>query len=126
MKLLQTVEQNSQKVLLKTFSSSTIKGQGPSEDLNIPLQDIVQNFDDDVIIMRWRQYHDTRKNMNNFKDCPISLNMLHTDRLCGVLGFTAPLILISKKFQSKYIYTLNSALCAPFLRAAIKQLLLGA
>ena len=64
--------------------------------------------------------------MNNFKDCPISLNMLHTDRLCGVLGFTTPLILISKKFQSKYIYTLNSALCAPFVRAAIKQLLLGA
>ena len=34
--------------------------------------------------------------------------MLHTDGLYGVLGFTTPLILISKKFQSKYIYTLNS------------------
>ena len=64
--------------------------------------------------------------MNNFKNCAILLNMLHTDGLCGVLGFTARFILISKKFQSKYIYTLNSALCAPIARAAIKQLLLGA
>ena len=52
--------------------------------------------------------------------------MLHTDGVCGVLGFTAPLILISKKFQSKYIYTLNSALRVLLGRAAIKQLLLGA
>ena len=52
--------------------------------------------------------------------------MLHTGRLCGVLGFTAPLILVSEKFQSKYIYLLNSAFCAPVARAAIKQLLLGA
>ena len=52
--------------------------------------------------------------------------MLHTGGLCGILGFTAPLILISKKFQSEYIYILNSALCAPVARAAIKQLLLGA
>ena len=46
--------------------------------------------------------------------------MLHTDGLCGVLGFTAPLILISKKFKSKYIYTLNSALRTPLARAAVK------
>ena len=39
--------------------------------------------------------------------------MAHTGGMCGVLGFTALLFLISKKFQSKYIYTLNSALCAP-------------
>ena len=64
--------------------------------------------------------------MNSFKNCAISLKMLHADGLCGVLRFTAPLILISKKFQSKYIYTLNSALRAPLARAAIKQLLLGA
>ena len=63
--------------------------------------------------------------MKNFKYCAISLNMVHTGGLRGVLGFTAPLILISKKIQSKCIYTLNSALCAPFARAAIKQLLLG-
>ena len=63
--------------------------------------------------------------MNNFKNWAISLNMLDTDALCGVLGFTVPLILI-KHFQSKYIYTLNSALCAPFARAAIKELLWGA
>ena len=43
-----------------------------------------------------------------------------------VLGFTASLILISKKFQSKYVYTLNSALCAPIAQAAVKQLLLSA
>ena len=63
--------------------------------------------------------------MESFKYCTISLNMVHGG-LCGVLWFTAPLILISKKFQSKYIYTLNSTLCAPIARAAIRQLLLGA
>ena len=52
--------------------------------------------------------------------------MVHTGGLCGVLWFTAPLILISKKFQSKYIYKLNSTLCAPIAQAAIRQLLLGA
>ena len=64
--------------------------------------------------------------MKNFKYCAISLNMVHAGGLCGVLGFTAPLILIAKKFQSKYVYTLNIALCAPIARAAIKQLLVGA
>ena len=52
--------------------------------------------------------------------------MQYTDGLCGVLGFTAPIVLISKKFQSKYIYTLNSALHARLAGAAIKQLLWGA
>ena len=52
--------------------------------------------------------------------------MLHTGELCGVFGFTAPLILISKKFQNKQVYSLNSLLCAPIARAAIKQLLLCA
>ena len=52
--------------------------------------------------------------MNNFKNRVISLNMLHTRGLCGVLGFTALLILISKKFQSTLI-----------AQAATKQLLLG-
>ena len=51
--------------------------------------------------------------------------MLHTGGLCRVLGFTASPILISKKFQGKYIYILKSALCAAIARAAIKQLLLG-
>ena len=64
--------------------------------------------------------------MKNFKYCAISLNIPHTGGLCGVLQFTAPLILISMKFQRKYIYTLDSALCSPIARAAIKQLLLGA
>ena len=64
--------------------------------------------------------------MKNCEYCAISLNILHTGGQCGVLRFTAPLILISKKFQSKYIYTLNSALSAPIARAAIKQLLLAA
>ena len=63
--------------------------------------------------------------MKNFNYYAISLNMVHTGGLCGELGFTAPLILISKKFQSKYIYALNSALCVPIARAAIKKLLLG-
>ena len=63
--------------------------------------------------------------MKNFKYCALSLNMVHTGELCRVLGFTAPLILISKKFQSIYIYTLNSALRVPIARAEIKQLLLG-
>ena len=52
--------------------------------------------------------------------------MAHRGGLCGVLWYTALLILISKKFQSKCIYTLSSILCAPIARAAIKQLLLGA
>ena len=51
--------------------------------------------------------------------------MVHTGGVREVLGFTAPLILISKKLQSKYIYTLNSTLCAPIAQAAIKQLLSG-
>ena len=49
--------------------------------------------------------------------------MLHTSGPCEVFGFTASLILIPKKFQSKYIYALNSALCAPVAREAIKQFL---
>ena len=59
--------------------------QGRSQDLNQPLENIVQNFYDDVIIMT------PGKNMKNFKYCAISLNMLHTGGLCGVLRFTAPL-----------------------------------
>ena len=47
--------------------------------------------------------------------------MVNTGGLCGVLGFTAPLISISKEFQIKDIYTLNGALCGPIARAAIKQ-----
>ena len=88
--------------------------QGHSQDLNRPLQDIAQNFDDEVIIITPKI----------FKYCAISLNIIHTGELCGILGLTAPLILISKKFQSKYIYTLNSALCVPIGRAAIKHLYL--
>ena len=64
--------------------------------------------------------------MKSFKYCAISLNMVRTGGLCGVLRFTAPPILISKKFQSKYTYTSNSTLCDSIGRAAIKQLLLGA
>ena len=64
--------------------------------------------------------------MKYLKYCAIPLNMIHTGGLCGVLGFTAPLTLIPKKFRIKFIYTLNSALCAPIARAAIKQLLLVA
>ena len=60
--------------------------------------------------------------MKNFKYCAISLNIVHTGGLCGVLRFTAPLILTSKKLQSKYIYTLTSALCAPIAQAAIKEM----
>ena len=54
-------------------------------------------YDDDVIIII------LGKNMKNFKYCAVLL-----------------------KFQSKYIYTLNSTLYAPIARAAIKPLLLGA
>ena len=84
-----------------------LRRQGPSH-----------NYDADVITVT------SGKNMKNFKYCATSLNMPHTCRLWGVLGFTAPLNLISKKFQSKYIYTLNCALCAPIAQATIKQLLL--
>ena len=45
--------------------------------------------------------------MKNLKYCAISLNMVHAGGLSGVLGFTASLSLIAKKFQSKYIYTLT-------------------
>ena len=64
--------------------------------------------------------------MKNFKYCALSLNMVHTGGRYEVLGFTAPLILISKTFQGKYIYTLNSDLCVPIARAPTKQILLGA
>ena len=43
-----------------------------------------------------------------------------------IFTLISALILISKKFQSKYIYTLNSAFCAPIAQTAIKQLFLGA
>ena len=76
------------------------KFHGRSLGLNRPLQDVAQNLDDDFIMITL-----TSSSWHRGK---ISLNMLHTGGLCGVLGFTAPLILISKKFQSKYIYTLNS------------------
>ena len=101
--------------------------QGGSQDLNRPLQDIAQNFADDAIIMMRCHYLDTGKNMKIFKYCAISLNMVHTGALCGVL--TASLILSPKNSEVYiyiYIYTLNSALCAPIARAAVKQLLLGA
>ena len=52
--------------------------------------------------------------------------MVHTGGLCRLLGFTAPVILISKKLQSKYIHTLKSALRSPIARTTIKQLLFGA
>ena len=61
--------------------------------------------------------------MKVFKYYCTSLIMLRTGRPCGVLGFTTSLILISKKPQSKYIYTLSSDLCAPVAREAIKQFL---
>ena len=79
----------------------------------------IHHYEADVIIVT------PGENMKNFKYCAISLNMLHTGGLCGVLGFTAPLNLFSKKFQSNYIYTFNSTLCVAIARAAIKQLLLG-
>ena len=62
------------------------------------------------------------KNKKYFKYCAISLNMVHTGALCGVLGFTATLILISKNFQSKYIYTMNSAFCGSKVQTAKKAL----
>ena len=34
------------------------KFQGHNQDLNWPLQDIAQNYDDDVNIMVWRQYRE--------------------------------------------------------------------
>ena len=46
------------------------------------------HYDDDVII------ETPGKNMKNFKYYAISLNMLHTGGLCGVLEFTASLIVI--------------------------------
>ena len=61
--------------------------QGRSQDFNGALQDIAQNFDDDVIIKTL-----TSLSWNMF----ISLNMVHLGWRCGVLGFTAPLILTSK------------------------------
>ena len=99
--------------------------QGRSQDLNPPHQDIAQNFDDDyVIIMTLTSllWHRGR-NMKNFKYCAISLNMVHRVGLCGVLGFTSLLIFNLQKIPK--FYTLNSALCAPIARAAIKLLLLG-
>ena len=62
--------------------------------------------------------------MKNFKYCAISLYMVGTYRWNEwSIRFTEPLILISRKFQSKYIDTMKSALCAPIAQAAIKQLL---
>ena len=116
----------------RRHEDTTKSFQERSQDLNRPFQESsnilmfasslrhwLHHCDADVIIVT------PGKGMKNFKYCAISLNMVHAGGLCGVLGFTAPLISISKKFQNKYIYTLDSALCAPIARAAIKQLLLG-
>ena len=66
--------------------------QGRSQDLNQPVQNIAQNFHDDVIIIDTDLVIVTPgKKMKNFKHCAISLNMLHTGGLCGVLWLTAPL-----------------------------------
>ena len=78
------------------------------------------HYDTDVVIMT------PGENMKSLKYSAISLSMVHTGGLCEGLVFTAPLILISKKSQSKYIYTLNNDLCALIARVAIKQVLLGA
>ena len=50
-------------------------------------------------------------NMKNFKYCAILLNMVHTGGLCGILVFTAPLILISKRFKSKQLYNEQCFVC---------------
>ena len=42
----------------------------------------------DLIVMTLKT---SGKNMKNFKYCVISLNMLHTGGLYGILGFTARL-----------------------------------
>ena len=59
------------------------KFHGRSLGLNRPLQDIAQNLDDDFIMITL-----TSSSWHRGK---ISLNMLHTGGLCGVLGFTEPL-----------------------------------
>ena len=71
----------------------SISLRGRSQDLNQPLQNIVRNFHDDVIVMTLTDVAIATpgKNMKNFKYCAISLNMLHIGGLCGVLRFTAPL-----------------------------------
>ena len=66
------------------------------------------------------------KSMKNIKYCAITLNMYIKVDCLEYWGFTVPIILISKKVQNKFVYILNSPLCAPIARAAIKQLLLGA
>ena len=108
---------------LKKIKRLKSQRQGCSQDLNWPLQD---NF------WRWRHHYDADViiaipggNMKNFQYFSISLNMVHTGGLCEVLGFTAPLILISKKFWSKYIYTLNSPLCASNCTSSDKTVTFG-
>ena len=77
-------------------SDKTCLQQGRSQDLNRPIQDIAQNFGNDIIIMTLTSL--LRRQVKHEKFCAISLNILHTGGLCGVLRFTARLILISKKF----------------------------
>ena len=59
--------------------------KGRSQDSNRPIQDIAHIYDGDVIIMT------PGRNMKKIKYCAISLTMLHTRGLCGVLGFTSSL-----------------------------------
>ena len=113
MSLLLLVAETIMELTLKIYT------QRRSKNLNWHLQDFVRKLVDDVIMMTlisllwcWRHYCDTREKHKTLYVLRYHWNMVHTSGLCGVLGFTAPLVLISKKIQSKYIYTLNSALCA--------------
>lgn len=57
------------------LSTSQIKGL--SQNLNWPLQDILQNFDVDVIAMVQRHYRDTDDRLKQDNYRAVFINMLH-------------------------------------------------
>ena len=101
--------------------------QARSQDLNQPLQDIAQNFDDDDIIMvlvslswhRGKTWKILRKNMNNLVNHATYRWTVWSIGICCTTYFNL------QKNSKINVYSLNSVLCAPIARAAIKQLLLG-
>ena len=117
-------------IIVVFFEASFLKDQGSRQHLNQPLQNIAQNFHDDVIIMRLTSllWHlgKTWKILSIVLSRQTSYIQVGYVEYCGLLHYYHFTWVISKKFWSKYILKLNSASSTPTAPAAIKQLLSGA
>ena len=98
-----------------------------SQDLNWTLHEIAQNIDVGVIIMTLTSLSWHRgKYLTILSSRWTCYSQVGYVEYWGLLHHFNCKLAISKKFRSKYIYKVNSALCAPIAEAAIKQLFLCA